>query len=89
MLGAAYSLLVTKHALLSQRLPEPLSPEDDIAEFGLAEDESAAFRAHPPKLKEWTQYPEEGSPDSVDLLNCIRAYVVGADSIDARCGLKG
>ena len=52
----------------------------------MVEGKSAAFRAHLPELKEWTHYPEEGSPGSVGLLDVIKTYVAHADATDARCG---
>ena len=61
---------LTKHALLSCRFPEPYQPQYDMAEFGLDEGETVAFRAHLPELKEWTHYPEEGSPGSAGLHGC-------------------
>ena len=73
-------------ALLSRRLPEPLEPYDMAPEYGFAEGENAAFRAHLPELKEWTHYPEEGSLGSVCLLDVIKAYAAHVDSKDARCG---
>ena len=86
--GPASSLL-TKRALLSCRLPEPSEPDDDEAEYDIAERETEAFRAHLPEVKEWTHFPEEGSPGSVGLLDGIKTYVADADSTDARCGSVG
>ena len=84
--GHASSLL-SKRALLSCRLPEPKQPdEDDVAEYDIAEGETAAFRAHLLELKEWTHYPEEGSPGSVGLLDGIHTYADQADTTDPRCG---
>jgi hypothetical protein len=81
--------LLTKRALLSCRLPEPSEPDDDEAEYDIAERRTEAFRAHLPELKEWTHFPEEGSPGSVGLLDGIKTYVADADSTDARCGSVG
>ena len=83
------SSLLTKRALLSCRLPEPSEPDDDEAEYDIAERRTEAFRAHLPELKEWTHFPEEGSPGSVGLLDGIKTYVADADSTDARCGSVG
>ena len=85
------SSMLTKRALLSCRLPEPLQPEDDndIKEFDMVEGKTAAFRARLPQLMEWTHYPEEGSPGSADLLDVIKTYAAHADATDARCGSVG
>jgi len=87
--GPASSLL-TKRALLSCRLPEPLEPYICVVESGIAEGETDAFRAPLPELKEWTRYPEEGSPGgSVGLLDGIKTYAAHVDSTDARYGPAG
>ena len=57
-----------------------------MAEYDIAEDETAAFRAQLLELKEWTHYPEEGSPGSVGILDGIKTYADQADSMDPRCG---
>ena len=80
------SSLLTKRSLLSCRLPEPLEPDDDVAEYGMVEGATEAFRAHLPELKEWTHFPEEGITGSVGLLDGIKTYAAHVDSTDARCG---
>ena len=87
--GPTNASTLTKRALLSCRLPEPSEPLIDIPEFDLDESETGAFRVHLPELKEWTHYPEEGSPDSARLLDVISTYAADADAVDARCGALG
>ena len=53
----------------------------------MVEGATEAFRAHLPELKEWTHFPEEGSPGSVGLLDGIKTYAAHVDSTDAGCNL--